>query len=43
MDTWGMDEYHMARRVLMVEVSGRLVRGRQKLGWNNGVGMALCS
>ena len=28
-----MDEYRLARTVLMVEVSGRLVRGRPKLGW----------
>ena len=29
-----MDEYHMARRVLMAEVSGGRVRGRPRLaGW----------
>ena len=29
-----MDEYRMARRVLMAEVSGGLVRGRPRLdGW----------
>ena len=28
-----MDEYRMARRVLMVEVSGGRVRGRPRLGW----------
>ena len=29
-----MDEYRMARRVLMAEVSGRLVRGRPRIaGW----------
>ena len=27
-----MDEYHMARRVLMAEVSGGWVRGRPRLG-----------
>ena len=27
-----MDEYGMARRVLMAEVSGGLVRGRPRLG-----------
>ena len=27
------DEYRMARRVLMAEVSGRRVRGRPRLGW----------
>ena len=30
-----MDEYRMARRVLMAEVSGWRVRGRPKLGWMN--------
>ena len=34
-----MDEYRMARRVLMAEVSGGWVRGR--LGWMDGVKMAL--
>ena len=44
-----MDEYRMARRVLMAEVSGRWVRGRQvsldgwcqgglRRQWNNGGG-----
>ena len=28
-----MDEYRMARRVLMAEVSGGLVRGRPRLRW----------
>ena len=28
-----IDEYRMARRVLMAEVSGGRVRGRPKLGW----------
>ena len=35
------DEYRMARRVLMAEVSGRWVRGRPKLGWMDGVKVAL--
>ena len=36
-----MDEYRMARRVLMAEVSGRRVRGRPKLGWMDGVKVTL--
>ena len=32
-----MDEYRMARRVLMAEVSGGFVRGRLRLGWMDGV------
>ena len=36
-----MDEYHMARRVLMAEVSGRRVPGRPRLGWMDGVKVAL--
>ena len=36
-----MDEYRMARRVLMTEVSGGRVRGRPRLGWMNGVKVAL--
>ena len=32
-----MDEYRMARRVLMEEVSGGRVRGRRRLGWMDGV------
>ena len=32
-----MDEYRMARRVLMAEVGGRWVRGRPRLGWIDGV------
>ena len=32
-----MDEYSIARRVLMAEFSGELVRGRPKLGWMDGV------
>ena len=36
-----MDEYRMARRVLMAEVSGEWVRGRQRLGWMDGVKVTL--
>ena len=36
-----MDEYHMARRVLMAEVSGGQVRGRLRLGWMDGLKVAL--
>ena len=32
-----MDEYRMARRVLMAEVSGGRVRGRPRLDWMDGV------
>ena len=32
-----MDDYRMARRVLIAEVSGGRVRGRPKLGWMDGV------
>ena len=32
-----MDEYRMARRALMVEVSGGRVRGMPMLGWMDGV------
>ena len=38
-----MNEYHMARRVSTVEVIGRRVRGRLRLGWMNGTKVALCS
>ena len=31
-----MDEYRMAKRVLMAEVSGGRVRGRPRLGWMEG-------
>ena len=31
----------MARRVLMAEVSGGRVRGRQRLGWMDGAKVAL--
>ena len=36
-----MDEYRMAKRVLMAEVSGGRVRGRQRLGWMDDVQVAL--
>ena len=36
-----MDEYPMARSVLMAEVSGGRVRGRLRLGWMDAVKMAL--
>ena len=36
-----MDDYHMARRVLMAEVSEGRVRGRPRLGWMDGVKVAL--
>ena len=36
-----MDEYRMARRVLMAEVSGGRERGRPRLGWMDGVKVAL--
>ena len=36
-----MDEYRMARRMLMAEVSGGPVRERQRLGWMDGVKVAL--
>ena len=35
-----MDEYRMARRVLMAEVSGRRVQGRPRLGWMDGAKVA---
>ena len=35
-----MDEYHMARRVLMAEISVGLVRGRLRLSWMDGVKVA---
>ena len=38
-----MDEYRLARKVLMAEVSGGRVRGRPRLGWLDGVKVALCS
>ena len=36
-----MDEYRMARRVLMAEVSGGRVRGKPRFGWMDGVKVAL--
>ena len=36
-----MDDYRMARGVLMAEVSGEWVRGRLRLGWMDGVKVAL--
>ena len=36
-----MDEYHMARRVLMAEVSGGRGRGRPRLGWIDDAKVAL--
>ena len=36
-----MDEYQMARMVLMVEVRGLRVRRRPRLGWMDGVKVAL--
>ena len=36
-----MDEHRTARRVLMAEVSGGRVRGRPRLGWMDGVKIAL--
>ena len=36
-----MDEYRVARRVLMAEVSGGRVRGRPRLDWMDGVKVAL--
>ena len=36
-----MDEYRIARRVLKAEVSGGRVRGRPRLGWMDGVKVAL--
>ena len=35
------DEYRMAKRVLMADVSGLRVRGRPRLGWMDGVKVAL--
>ena len=36
-----MDEYRMARRVMMAGVSGGRVRGRPTIGWMDGVKVAL--
>ena len=36
-----MDDYCMARRMLMAEVIGGWVRGKQRLGWMDSVNVAL--
>ena len=36
-----MNEYRMARRVLIADVSGVRVRGRPRLGWMDGLKVAL--
>ena len=36
-----LDVYRMAKMVLMAEVSGGRVRGRPRLGWMDGVKVAL--
>ena len=36
-----MDDYRMARRVFMAEVSGGRIRGRLRLGWMDGMKVAL--
>ena len=36
-----MDEYRMARKMLMAEVSRERERGRPRLGWMDGVQVAL--
>ena len=36
-----MDKYHTGSWVLMAEVSGGRVQGRQRLGWMDGVKVAL--
>ena len=41
MDVERIDEYHMARRVLMAEVRGGRVRGRPRKGWIYSVKVAL--
>ena len=38
-----LDDYRMARRVFMAEVSGGRVRGRPRLGWMDGVKVALAT
>ena len=35
-----IDEYRMARRLLMAEVSGVQIGGRMRLGWMDGVKVA---
>ena len=36
-----MDDYRMARKVLMTEVSGGRVRGKPRFGWMDGAKVAL--
>ena len=36
-----MNEYHMARRVLIGNLSGGRLRGRPRLGWMDGVKVVL--
>ena len=43
MDEYCMDEYCMAGRMLMAEVSGGPGRRRPRLGWMDGVKLALCN
>ena len=38
-----IDEYHIPRRVLMTDVCEGRVQGRLRLGWTDGVTMALGS
>ena len=39
-----MDEYRMARRMLLTEVSGGWVQGRPRVGWMDGMKVVLaCS
>ena len=38
-----IDEYRMARRVLMTEVNRKRVRSKPRLGWMDGVKVALIS
>ena len=38
-----MDDYRLARRVLMAEVSGGRVRGRRRISWMDCVKVALGS
>ena len=38
-----MDEYRMARRMLILEVSGGQVPSRPRLGWMDGVKVELSS
>ena len=38
-----MDEYRMTRRVFMADISGGRVQRRPRLGWMDGVKMALSS